>query len=72
MKRVIKSGTDISPREAGALKNVCRKAHQLLDAIEDLPTGTVDKLGDFGVVYEDIVDYLPAFHTSVFGEEEYY
>lgn len=67
-KRPIKASTELTPNQKKAGERIYKACQELLDKFEDLPTGTIDKLGDIGSVYHELINYLPGLHYVLYGD----
>lgn len=68
MKKYIRSSQEFTDRQYNYAKRVYKAAQNLLDAFEDLPTGTIDKLGDIGEIYQLLIDDIPGLHYILFDD----
>lgn len=69
MKKIIKASSDLSNLERIGAKILYKRAADLLDAFDDLSADTIDKLGDMGVIYQDLLEVLPGLHYQIYGDD---
>lgn len=62
MKRVVTASAD--EKTYRRAERILKLSKELLDAMEDTPSGFIDN-NDLGDLYEELIDVIPAFQLAI-------